>query len=179
MHVLEADVAVGPRASLVLPPEVHPLPLLRGVAAPELDGAPLAVVCDEPEAPLPDFFTSVLAPVVSRRMIEALLALGVDNFETFEVVIEDLGGERPPTGHVVLNVVGRVACIDLDRSEYTAFEGAPFKLEAMRLGPLPPRDLAMLRPDEWPLVILVSDRVAAGLRASGLTGLKLTGVLRS
>lgn len=180
MHVLEADVSEGPRASLVLPPDVHSLTLLRGLGVDdETRGAmrlPLLVVCDEPSPSLPDFFSAGLASVASSRTLHLFATLGVDNVEVLDARIESNDGELPDAGHYALNVIGRVACIDLGRSEYTTFDGELFKLETMVLRDGIPADLMMFRPEEWPLVILVRDEVAEALRGAGLTGLRLTPV---
>ncbi len=180
MHVLEADSDEAPRAALQLPAALDSLMFLRGRGVDARSRAALGervtVFCDEVNPPRPDFFSGGLAPVVSTRFLAALGALGVDNHETYEATIEDLDGEVPASEHRVLNVIGRVASVDLERSRYSSLEGVLFKLETMRLRAGFDRDVLMFRPDEWPLVILVRDEVAEGLRRAGLSGLRVTPV---
>lgn len=142
MFVLEADPEVAPRATLLLPEGVHSLALLRGHGLDDDDRAALtrglAVYCDDEELALPDWFWAGVAPVVSGRLLAALVSLGVDNLEAFPVVVEhDLGPVA--ADYYALNVVGCVACIDLDRSEYTRFGGRLFALETMHVDPRPQR----------------------------------------
>ena len=180
MHVLEADSDEAPRASLQLPAALDSLVCLRGRGVDARSrstlGERVTVFCDEVNPPRPDFFSAGLAPVVSPRFLAALDALGVDNHETYTAIIEDLEGEVSISEHRVLNFIGRVASVDLERSRYNSFEGVLFKLETMRLRGGCDSDVLMFRPDEWPLVILVRDEVAEGLRQAGLTGLRLTPV---
>lgn len=179
MHVLEADADAAPRATLMLPPSVHSLSLLRGCSLENDDrasvGEGLIVYCDDEDPALPDWFFAGIAPVVSSRLLAVLTSSGADNFEAFAVTAEDDHGPIA-TGFYALNVLGRVASIDLSRSAFTTFDGTLFKLDAMRLRPNASPDLMMYRPDEWTLVVLVRDEVAEALRASGVTGLRLTPV---
>lgn len=179
MYVLEADPDVAPRATLMLPDGVHSLSLLCGRGLDDDDRAAvrdgLIVYCDDEELALPDWYFAGLAPVVSSRLLATLVALGVDNVESFPVTVENDDGPVA-TGFFALNVVGRVACVDLDASRFTTFEGSLFKLETMRLVKGLPPDVMMFRPHEWTLVILVRDELAEALRQSGLTGLRLTPV---
>lgn len=179
MHVLEADDDVAPRATLMLPRGVHSLSFLRGRALDDDDRAAvsvgLVVYCDDERPRLPDWYFAGLAPVVSSRLLAALAALGIDNVEAFAVTVE--GDDGPiAAGYHALNVVGRVSCVDLERSARSTFEGRLFKLDSMRLQRELVPDLMMFRPHEWTLVILVRDELADALRASGLTGMRLTPV---
>ena len=178
MHVLEAHTEDAPRASLALPSAIDSLVFLRGRA---VDSATLSVLrdrvtvfCDELAPSLPDYFSAGLAPVASRRFVDALVSLGVDNHETFLVSIEDIDDEIPSHGYSALNVSGRIACIDLDRSRYTTEGGAIFRVDTLRLRDDQPSDVLMFRPHEWPRVILINDVIAERLKGAGLTGVKLT-----
>ncbi len=179
MHVLEADPDVAPRATLLLPDGVHSLALLRGRAIDDDDraavGDGLVVYCDDEDIALPDWYFAGVAPVASSRMLATLASLGVDNVEAIPATVENDDGPVA-TGFHAVNVVGRVSCVDLDRSGFTTFEGALFKLDTMRLRRERVPDLMMFRPHEWSLVILVRDELADALRGSGLSGLRLTPV---
>jgi len=177
MFVLEADPEVAPRATLLFPEGVHSLALLRGHGLDDDDRAALtqgaAVYCDDEALALPDWFWAGVAPVVSGRLLAALVSLGVDNLEAFPVAVEhDLGPVA--ADFYALNVVGCVACIDLDRSEFTSFEGRLFALETMHVNPRLPDDVMLVRPAEWPMVLLVRDELATALAALPMTGLRLT-----
>lgn len=179
MHVLEADSDIAPRATLMLPDGVHSLALLRGFGLDDEDraavGEGLTVYCDDEEIALPDWYFAGVAPVVSSRLLSTLVTLGVDNVEAYPVTVENDDGPVA-TGFYALNVVGRVACVDLDASGYTTYEGSLFKLETMRLAKGLAPDAMLFRPHEWTLVILVRDELAEALRQSGLTGMRLTPV---
>lgn len=177
MYVLEADPEVAPRATLLLPEPVHSLAFLRGRGTEDdaraLLDAGLTVHCDDDPVALPDWFWAGLAPVASARLVAALDALGLDHVERFPVTVE--GDEGPvATGFYALNVIGRVACVDLGASQVVRVDGRVFRLDSLRLRDGLPVDLPLFRPAEWPLVLLVRDEFAAALLALNASGLRLT-----
>src|SRR5205823_3571567 len=58
-------------------------------------------------------------PIFSRRLITALESAGVDNLQTYETTLVSVQGENPPPPehYRAVNVVGRVAAADLEKSE--------------------------------------------------------------
>lgn len=175
MHVLQADPALGPRASLLLPPTLGPMALVGGRSVGDSARGAL-VYCDTASPALPDLFDAGAAPVASPRLLARLQALGVDNLEELACPIEDVHGEPVGDGYRVLNVIGRVACVDVARSDATWVEGRLARLGTIRLAPGVPRHLLMFRPREWNLCVLVHDSVARALLADAMPGVVLTPV---
>jgi hypothetical protein len=176
MYVLEADPSVAPRATLLLPDGVHSLSFLRGIGHDQANRAALesnlTVYCDDDEILLPDWFFAGVAPIASDALVHALRTLGVDNLETFPVLVESDDGVVA-SGFQAVNVIGRVAAIDLGHSRYTTFEGELFKLETMRLREKVLGDLLLFRPDEWTMVILVREELARAIASLQPLGVRL------
>jgi len=60
------------------------------------------------------------APVVlmTKLLVEALLASGVDNMDIYPVVIKSPSGKEDCLDYVAVNIVGAIAAADMDESEY-------------------------------------------------------------
>ncbi len=178
--VLEGDSATTPRITLVIESPGDETVFFRGCALDVATRArlatPMELYTDLADVVLPDFFDAGLAPVVSARALATLSALGVDNIEPLDAIVVFEGGRVLNSGHCVINVVGRLDCVDLPRSRYTTFEGELFRLQRMALLPESLPDLRCFRPHSWPQVIVIDEEVASGLTAAGLTGMRITPV---
>src|SRR5205809_769216 len=95
---------------------------MRGLKL-EADEVPhdLRFESDEPRAEYPDFFNALRAPGASAKFVNALAEAGVDNIEWFPATIHEPGRVIPD--YQVMNVVGRVACLDENASTVTRFRG--------------------------------------------------------
>jgi len=66
---------------------------------------------------MPTFYMSP-AIIGTKQFYQDLLTCGVDNIETKSVVIEDHVNNRMIEDYLLLNIIGRVSCVVLDRSDY-------------------------------------------------------------
>lgn len=62
-----------------------------------------------------DFFPPAI-PLMSVRMLDALNQAGVDNIDSYDAVITGLDGEPLTEEYKAVNIIGRIACADLDAS---------------------------------------------------------------
>jgi hypothetical protein len=67
-------------------------------------------------AGLTDFFPPAI-PLMSATMLEALAEAGVDNIESYPVRLVDPLGQPIPEEFRAVNIIGRVACADLEASQ--------------------------------------------------------------
>lgn len=144
----------------------------RLVEATEVSSDLQVQVDSEPGGPYPDFFTLQQIPIVSDRLLQAMRGAGADNFEAHPIPIVSPNGTVD--GHHLLNIVGRVACLDKAEAEVSYIdEGVDIVLRMKKLAIDPQRvgDLDLFRLDEFELLILVSERVQSSLE--GLTGVSL------
>lgn len=84
-------------------------PLAQGVVP-----RPVVIEVSGNGATVPDYLPVEHWAVVSRAFAEALLEAGADNLQLFPAVVHH-AGTSPDTSRALMNVVGRVSCIDADR----------------------------------------------------------------
>ncbi len=65
---------------------------------------------------LTDFFPPPI-PLMSVRMVRALSDAGVENIESYEATLLDDSGAPVGEEYVAVNIVGRIACADLEESD--------------------------------------------------------------
>lgn len=65
-----------------------------------------------------DFFPPAI-PLMTERMLAALAAAEVDNIQAFDAVLADRKGRPIPERFRAVNILGRIACADLEASECT------------------------------------------------------------
>lgn len=65
-------------------------------------------------------------PVVRAEFLQALRRAGVTNCDDYDARIAGLHDGEWIAGYRAINIVGTVACADLQRSDYEAFEGMSF-----------------------------------------------------
>jgi hypothetical protein len=118
---------------------------------------------------LPDYFELSATPIVSEKFVQQLKTLPFDNYQLFPVIVKMPGGQS--AGHYILNVVGRVACVDVDASDTKKYKTKIMRMNKMVLAEDLDADLNMFRANEYPLAIFISEPVRKGLEAGGLTGL--------
>lgn len=111
-------------------------------------------------------------PLMTRRLVTALRAAGVDNLQTYETVLAARGGTpTPPDRYLAVNVVGKVAAADMDRSVTNpavsdTLISADFHSLAVDAGTA--TDLLLFRLAENVSAVLVHERVRAHVEASGI-----------
>jgi hypothetical protein len=121
----------------------------------------------------PDLFMLQRTPIVSDEFLSRLRTTGIDNFETFPATIIELPREgrergREISGHYVLNVIGRVSCLDMAASDLNMFRKKVFRVNRLALDTSKTDDLLLFRVHEFELLVLLSQHAAKAL--GGLSG---------
>lgn len=162
---LDAD-----RASLADVPEFDDVSWIRGerIVAPLPKPIDLDLDTSEGSVMVPMFDEGIL--VMSDAMIEALQQAGADNLQLFDVVLHDRQGGKDYPEYKAVNIVGAIACADLDASEFEAF-GEPvidvdfdsLSIDASRTG-----GALLFRLAECVTGIVVHDAVKRQLERNGI-----------
>ncbi len=75
------------------------------------------IVDNTAEHPPTDFVTSFM-PVFSNRLLDAFRKAGVDNFQTYKARLKNPDTGETWDNYQVVNILGKVACADLEHSVY-------------------------------------------------------------
>ncbi len=131
-------------------------------------GGDITVEFEANHASLPDYFELDETPIVSENFIKAWKLLPVDNYQLFPVTVKFPDSQLQ--GYYILNVVGRVACIDLDASDLKKFKNVIVRINKLVLD----ADIQMVelfRASEFPLAIFISETIQQQLSLAKLSGL--------
>lgn len=109
--------------------------------------------------------------LMQERLVSVLHSLGVDNMQTFPVEIRREAGEEIP-GFVVVNIIGRISCANMDRSEYEPLADV-YYFHQLTIDPTLTNGLLMFRLHEAPNIVLVHEKIARAIEAGGFLGLTL------
>lgn len=64
---------------------------------------------------MPDFFDSA-APIMSDKLLSALKNLGIDNYDSYPVILEEVGTGKQWQNYFAVNVIGLIDAIDVEKS---------------------------------------------------------------
>lgn len=115
----------------------------------------------------PDLFVLQRTPIASRMFVDRLRAAGIDNVEAYPAPI--LEAERRLDGYFVLNVVGRLSCLDTSASEFTLFRSKVFRVRRLAVDDTRTRGAHLFRPHEFELLLLASAHCVQAVQ--GLSGI--------
>lgn len=147
-------------------------PLRQGAARDEAPpDAPVALLVS-PERPglLPEFSVHPV-PLMTRRLLAALRAAGVDNLEVYDAEITDTETGEVDREHVAFNLIGLVAAADMDASSFNeALEERLISVDfhSLVVDEAAAQGLLMFRVAQCVTAILVHDRVKRAVEASGI-----------
>jgi hypothetical protein len=164
-HWLCPDLDQG--ATLVEPDGLAVMDLRRGSWVSRVPDAPPVFMLDTASDAAPHWIGDRI-PLVSERLLGAFKRAGIDNFQTFPVLLSCAGREWP--GYVAFNVIGLVDGADSDASVGTLLtEEDPgprlVQYSNLVLASARTRDLGMFRLADSPNMLLVHDRVMRVLAA--------------
>ncbi len=121
---------------------------------------------------------NLLAPgttglVFSSRLLQVLARAGVGNLQYFPLHVVNPATREINADYQLANVLGRVAAVDLERSDVELYRGAPrgiqfinaLALDASRVGGLP-----LFRLEEHAQVLIAQRRVRDACVEAGITG---------
>lgn len=113
--------------------------------------------------------------IISARARSVLEAAGVDNLEYMPVRIRPRRGKVMETGHCMINVVGRLDCLDRAHSDVTTFHGSDgvSSLYRYRLRAVPAQAPHIFRLSDFRWHTLVDASVKAACEAAKLTGSRI------
>jgi hypothetical protein len=117
------------------------------------------------------FLTDI--PLFSVRLLTAMQSVGVDNLEIYDARL--IGPEGQVfENYKAVNIVGAIACADLEKSVYLSNNALPFKkFSRLVVKGSNARGLDLFRLAEDPLMILVSERVNRAIVAIDPVGMVL------
>lgn len=145
--------------------------LLRGASLDVAFPEPFVLTVDHPPEEPPLHLLGDELPVVSERFVSALIASGVDNFDSWPVALENPEVGMRWGGYQAINVIGMVAAVRLDASPHTVILGADpvvpalVDFEAVVLDGRRTLDLRMFRVPESPGLWFIDEGVVEALRA--------------
>jgi hypothetical protein len=115
--------------------------------------------------------TFYMSPAIigTKQFYQDLLDCGVDNIEVKPVVIEDRKFKRVFDNYVVLNFIGRIACADMDSSEYGHIGEDMNVIDKLVLQREKVQDRHLFLVDEDTDCIVVSENVYKTLNEKGYT----------
>lgn len=122
-------------------------------------------------------FTAHGEPIVAQSIGALIEQMAPGQVQRIPAIIDGASADMEP--REVLNVLARVACIDLERSYTEVHPDNPnhYRMVAnMHLRPESTHGLEVFRVDEWPLAIVVSERVKVALERVRATGLQFRDV---
>ncbi|GAB4328306.1 MAG: hypothetical protein Kow0074_24180 [Candidatus Zixiibacteriota bacterium] len=116
-------------------------------------------------------FYDTPAPIMTKRLFEALRSGGVDNIDSYEVELVDPINDRVITDYVAFNLIGAVAAADLDKSVFDPL--VPERMISMDFDSVTVSDDAthgalMFRLAQSVNAILVHQRIKDHIEASGI-----------
>jgi hypothetical protein len=120
-----------------------------------------------------DFFPPSI-PLMSVHMLQALAHAGVDNIDTYDVVLLGRHGEQLRESFAAINIIGRVACADLEASDCTPDNpGNPlaFDFESLVIDEKRTADASFFRLHEAPNGIVVHDSIKRRIEPLALRGI--------
>ena len=128
---------------------------------------------DEEGTVLADLWLTPL-PVMSRRLHAALIGAGVDNLDTYAVVLRDPAGGRTFDDYLAFNVIGKIAAADLAASDYDAAQTdrrVAMDIDRLVLASARPRGALMFRLAESVNTLLVHGSVRQRIEDAGIATL--------
>ncbi|MFC5978856.1 hypothetical protein [Flavobacterium salmonis] len=120
----------------------------------------------------PDFFDTTV-PIMSNRLIASLVTLGVDNMDTYPVVLHNNVSGQDVFGYSAVNVIGCIDAEKLEGSEYRLRFGEPYFTGAIVIDELKVRDLTFFRTLYGPGFIVISKNIADALKTESWSGILL------
>lgn len=120
----------------------------------------------------PDFFDSTV-PVMSNRLITFLVNLGIDNMDTYPVVLHNIVSAEDVLGYSAVNVIGCIDATQLEGSQYRLRFGKPYFTGAIVIDDLKAHESSFFRTLYGPGFIVISQDIADALQKESWSGLLL------
>lgn len=121
-------------------------------------------------ANLPDFFDTTV-PVISNRIIDFLVNLGIDNMDTYPVVLRNKVSGEEILDYSAVNVIGCIDPMNLEASEYRLRFGKPYFTGAIVIDESKVNGSSFFRTLYGPGFIVISQRIADALKTETWSGI--------
>lgn len=116
--------------------------------------------------------------LMSKRLISVIQGCGVDNLQTFQVELVDESTGSETDDFCVVNVVGLVACANVESSESSPLGGG-YYFHNLVIDKEKTRGLLIFRLAESLIDILVDEKVAQEIKKHDFRGVTLTAITDS
>ncbi len=125
------------------------------------------------------FYEAAPAPLMIKELVAALQSAGVDNLDTYPVVIHSETGVPDCHDYLAVNIIGAIAAADLDKSEYDDededFDGLfDVMFDYIVIDEDKAKGQLLFRMAESVSTVLVHEKVVNVLKEKGGFGLTLT-----
>jgi hypothetical protein len=120
----------------------------------------------------PDFFDSTI-PVMSNRLITYLVNHGVDNIDTYPVVLHNNVSGEDVLSYSAVNVIGCIDAEKLEVSEYRLRFGEPYFTGPIAIDDSKVNGSSFFRTLYGPGFIVISQNIADALQKGAWSGLLL------
>lgn len=107
---------------------------------------------------LPDFWDSSI-PAVSKRFVELLEGAGVNNIQKFPAIVKSEEDETIWDGYFAVNILGVIACADLNKSDYTEIFPGSYSFNELAIDARKANGALLFRLEEDPSIILIHKSV--------------------
>lgn len=103
---------------------------------------------------LPDFSGGSI-PVMSQRFIDLLINAGVDNLQTFPIVVKSEIDGTTWDGFCAVNILGLIQCADLAASDYTEIFHGLYDFDVLAIDTARTNGALLFRLQESPSTIIM------------------------
>ncbi len=131
----------------------------------------LYVTVEHTQIDLPDYIEVDGVPIVTDKFIDILDTAGVDSFQAIPVEIRFEDGVQ--NDRFLINVVGRISCIDEDVSDCSKFGPCIARIFNLKLNENAPKGAFVFRADEYQEIIFLKEHVKVAIEGAGITGCEL------
>lgn len=97
--------------------------------------------------------------VMSAHMLSIFEKAGVHNFQKVEAIIESTKDNTVWDSYYVVNIIGLVACIDFEKSDYQKTAWGTYYFDQLAINPEKIKDELLFRPEESPDIIIMHKSV--------------------
>ncbi len=108
--------------------------------------------------------------VMSKKMVQTLNQAGVDNLQLFNVVLHDRSKNETYDDYLAVNIIGKIACADMDKSNYTAYGEAIIDVDfdGIVIDQSKTHGMLMFRLAECVTGIVIHENVKTALEKAGI-----------
>lgn len=173
-YLLEQDKRIADIAGIGdVPDDIEPLDWISGKRLPRPRDPLRLTLAGASGEEMTDIIGG-LVTVFSNDLKDLLARCGIDNIDYFPVDLEHAVTRKVHAGYWLVNVIGRVACVDPQRSTIVPRPGGSkgilesFEIDAAKAGLL-----RLFRLDEKPTLIVIDAALRAQLLDAPLNGVRL------